>query len=205
MGLRSSNQPERAKSILDAALVRHPKDENLLFQRAITARSENDLDTVLRLLPEEPNDDEARCLRADALAHQGKSDEALKLLDQFDMERASEKMRKVALAARARSYCNLGEPETALSQVGKAVQNAAADLGLRALQIDLTRQTLGEEAASKILDTALEHVASDTSLVNRMELAFEAERLNRHGDIIPAAAALKSWLQNSQIARRRQG
>ena len=123
-------------------------------------------------------------IRADALAHQGKSDEALKLLDQIDMERASEKIRKGTLSARARSYCDLGEPKTGLSQVSNAVQNAAADLGLRALQIELTRQALGEEAASKVLDTALEHVASDTSLVARMELALEAEQLHRHGDII---------------------
>lgn len=176
LALRFSDDLKRAKEILDVSIKQYPDDENLRFQRAVVAYSENDPVGAIALLPDRPTNPEAIGILASALAATGKLDKALSLINDTDEMALPEHVKTGFVAVRTRAYVARGEKQLAMDIIAQQIAAQPKKISLRAVQISTHRLAGDEEGAIRAFDDALALVTEQTSLRSRLELCFEARK-----------------------------
>jgi tetratricopeptide (TPR) repeat protein len=184
LALRLCNDILRAKEILDASIKQYPEDQNLRLQRALISYSENSPNEALNILQNMSTNPEALGLIAWALTATGKEDEALSLISEIDESILPKHVKSTLLDIRVRIYVHRDERQLAVDTISQRVAAEPADLALRALHIRTYRITGDTTGANEALEKALVLVNNQTSLLSRLELSFEAQKLKRNEVIV---------------------
>ncbi len=184
LALRFVDDISTAIQILDVGIRQNPQDELLKHLRAVVAYSQNDLQKVLELTPEEPSNPEAVAMRATALADTGRPDEAIKLIDEFDAGSVPEHVKLGLLSARCHAYLVRGEKDLAVDTARREVLSAPDNLTVAAVLIRTLYLAGDNKAASNALDEAVSRVNDATPISWRLLLSFEAQRLDRNDAIV---------------------
>jgi len=169
--------------ILDVAVRQHPNDEIVRTHRSVLAIIENDFDTVLKMIPDDAIDGEARSLRAVALLNQGKVDDGLAVMKTVNAATAPAHVKFGLLAATCRAHVLRKEPNRAIQAAREALAQSPRDLTLRSLLIH-TLSSVNNAAAEGELDAVLGDIEPTTEFSSRLLLAQEADRLDRHEAVI---------------------
>lgn len=184
LGLRFSNDIMRAKEILDASIKQYPDDENLLLQRALIARSEDDPDEILRILPDKSSNPEVISLIAWALASTGKENDALLLIAENNESILPEHVKIDFLAISIRIYIERGDKPLAVYTIAQRVAAEPENLALRILQLRMYRMIGDSHGGIEALENTLMLVNDQTNLLSRLGLSFEAQKLRRDDAIV---------------------
>ena len=184
LALRLCNESQRAKEVLDAFIKLYPEDENLRLQRGLIAHIENDSEKVLELLPAKPSNPEAISIRSEALAAKGQIEDALELLTELDGKTLPEHVKEAVLATRIRAYIKRGETKSAVDMINEYVEREPESITLRALQIRTYCVSIDPQSANEALEKAFEIVSQQTDLMSRLQIAFEARKLDRNELVI---------------------
>lgn len=184
LALRLVNDNERAQHILNAALKQNPDDENLLLQQALIYLTENKSEEIIKILPRNSSNPEIISLLANALLTTGEVANALELISGVDEKNLNENIRIDFLSLRIHSYIKNGDKQLAISYISHFLKEEPENLMIRYIQIKMYQSLKDEKAANNAFNDALLLVNDETSLSTRLELSFEARRLNRHDIII---------------------
>ncbi len=179
LALRFLDDTEKAKEVLDAAIDQNPEDQNLRLQRAIIAYVENDPDTVLALLPKQPQNPEAFGIVAEALVSKERYEDAIALADEPPPGNIPHHVRVGLLGVRVRSYVARGENPLAINTLNHAIVEAPEDVSLRVSLIRVYLKIGDRNSAQTALNDAMSCVDDNTDLVSRVELSLVAQQLRQ--------------------------
>lgn len=175
---------DKARDVLDRGLKSEKADQHLLLQRAALARNDNDFGSVLAILPEQSSSAEINILKAEALAAQGRRDEALALIDTVDLDVLSLGPRLSALAAKAKCLCDKGDAQGAKNLAVNLMDSNPDNPGYLALGLKVYRVTEGDEQARAILEQRIAGVRKDAEIGGALELAYEAFSLKHYKAVV---------------------
>ena len=184
LALRLVNDNERAQIILNASLKLYPNDENLLLQQALIFLFEDRPKEIIKIIPESSSNPELTGLLANAFLATGEATEALELISKIDEKKLTGNIRMDFISLRIRSYIKNGDKQLAITYINHYLLEEPENLLLRCIQIRMYQTLKDEKAANEAFNNALLLVNDETSLSSRLELSFEARRLNRHNIII---------------------
>ncbi len=183
LALRFTGDIANAKEILGAAIKQHPNDEHLRFQRALIAYKEYDAECVLELIPSSPSNPEAFVVKADTLLQTGKIDDAISFIDDVDIGELPDHIKTGLLTIRVRAYLKRKENQLAINTIEQHLVDHPNNLPLKILKIETYRLTGNIDTAKQELEKTYSLIDDQTDLPSRLELSFEARKLN-HEDII---------------------
>ncbi|MFW6030442.1 MAG: restriction endonuclease, partial [Halanaerobiales bacterium] len=184
LALRLTDDNERAKEILDNSIIKYPNNEMLLFQRALMAYAENDLEGAKDLLPKDLSNLEIISLKANIYSELDEMEDALSLIDEIKGKELSEHIKADVLRVHVKSYVEEGEISTAIKMINEEIDHEPSNFMYRNLLIR-TYYNIGQnDKANKALNEAVEIVDERTSLYNRLGLSMEAQILGRNSVII---------------------
>ncbi len=182
--LRITDDDERAKEILDNSIIEYPGNEMLLFQRALIAYAENDLEGAKDLLAKDSSNLEIINLKAIIYSELGEIEDALSLIDKIKGKELSEHIKADVLRVHVKAYIDEGKISTAIKMINEEIEHEPSNFMYRDLLIR-TYYNIGEnDKANKALNEAVEIVDERTSLYSRLGLSMEAQILGRNSVII---------------------
>jgi tetratricopeptide (TPR) repeat protein len=197
LALRIKNDYIRAKEILDKAIDKYPYDENLCLQRGIIAHLEKDPKSVLKFLPKDSENPEVISLRIGALIETN-NDDAIALLESADGSNYPDRVKFTMLFDRLSLYVKKGNEQTAIDTITEKIKLEPDNLYYRILEIKIYRMIGNKQKAEASFNKAIALVSTLTELYFRIELSFEAQRLNREDEIVDLLRGRVSTIHDNE-------
>lgn len=183
LALRLKNDCVRAKEILDKAIEKYPGNEDLCLQRSIIAYMERNPEEVLKFLPKDSENPEVVSLRVGALIDTN-IDSAIALLENIDESNFPEQIKIGFLTDRLALYIKTDNKQKAIDIISRKLELEPDNLYFRILEIKTYRLIGDKQKTEDSFNRAFSLVSESTNLHLRIELSFEAERLNREYEIV---------------------